>query len=242
MQRVRRTSRSPARPLPLSCVPRSGHCLCDIDTCIGSLGYYECNAPEVPGTQHPPPPAGTRVVVQTGLTLQRVNGSTFYYNSTTDAAISTLYITEAWNKLQGNTWFYPENPTLDVSDSLGSDHISYRALLRFERLAEMLPAGATLNRANLNLTFINWGPDAVTLQARLGGVRAAGLHRLTAIALACPVCTRTHPRRLQTPKLCFDPSLGSQVCPLNKAWVGVKTTTGKALSWAVTGVLDGGGK
>jgi hypothetical protein len=154
----------PVTSLPLPSTTSADFCLCNIDTCLGSNGYYQCNAPAAPGTPPPQQPPGTRVVVQAGLVLQRLNGSTFPYNSTIDASVSTQY-SDTWNHQQGVTGYWPENPTLDLGDNLGSDHTSFRVLIKFERLPEMVPPGATFNRANVNLTFINWG-GTVTLQAR----------------------------------------------------------------------------
>jgi hypothetical protein len=64
-------------------------CLCDLDTCLTPLGTKQCNPPEVPGTPHPPPPAGVRAVVQTGQTVTKLDGVPLVYNWTVDAGIGT---------------------------------------------------------------------------------------------------------------------------------------------------------
>jgi hypothetical protein len=67
--------------------------------------------------------------------------------------------------LQGVTYFW-DTPELPVSDDTGSAHECFRALLRFEKLYQFLPAGATVNQARLNLTFINWDSATYMLEVR----------------------------------------------------------------------------
>ncbi len=70
---------------------------------------------------------------------------------------------------QGTTYYWG-TPDFTVSDSYGSANESFRVLLKFGELYKFLPAGATINQATLNLTFINWDPkNTYTLKVGLGG-------------------------------------------------------------------------
>jgi len=75
---------------------QTDYCLCTMAACLNDVGTPTCDAPEVPGTAHPPAPTGTKVSIQTGQAVKALNGSSVTYNGTVDAGISTQYI-DAWN-------------------------------------------------------------------------------------------------------------------------------------------------
>lgn len=53
-----------------------------------------------------------------------------------------------------------------MSDVYGDDKLAFRVLMRFGGLDMVVPPGAAVKQALLNLTFINWQPATATLQAR----------------------------------------------------------------------------
>ena len=78
--------------------------------CLNDVGTPQCVAPYAPSAPPPGPPAGTRVVLQTGQPLRLANGSLITYNSTTDAAITTQY-QASWNQNREHTHTHKHIPT-----------------------------------------------------------------------------------------------------------------------------------
>ena len=95
---------SPAAPASAPSPP-TGDCLCTIAECLNVLGTPMCQPPLPLGASAPPAPTGTRVTVQTGLSIPKIGGGTMVYNGTIDASIDTQYIA-SWNQMQvSNLWW-----------------------------------------------------------------------------------------------------------------------------------------
>ena len=73
--------------------------------------------------------------------------------------------------LQGVTYYWPTANPRSLND-VASDGAKFRTLLRFDGLHDLLPPGAGVGLATLNLTFLNWDTKTHTLQAR--GLEAGG--------------------------------------------------------------------
>lgn len=83
------------------CLSPAGPCLCTEASCLTEVGTQECPAPSVPTYSPTPPPANLRrLVLQTGLSITRLDGGVdALYNGTVDAGISTQY-SASWNNYQ----------------------------------------------------------------------------------------------------------------------------------------------
>jgi len=74
--------------------------VCTVPQCLNVIGTPQCLAPRVPGTPLPPPPVGTKLVVQTGKSLTRLDNTiNAAYNGTIDVSITTQYL-DTWNNNQ----------------------------------------------------------------------------------------------------------------------------------------------
>lgn len=122
--------------------------------------------PAKPSPSPSPAPQGSgfaRLVVKTGLTLSKVDGSSVLYNGTMDAGITTQYIAD-WNYMQGVTYYWPATPEITLGDAVNSAKENFRVLLQFAKLQQLLPPSAAVTSARLNLTLVNWQSSSQTVQ------------------------------------------------------------------------------
>ena len=81
---------------PIGHPPRLDHCICTIAECLNWIGTRQCQPPRLPGAVDPPPPTGSHLVIQTGLSLTKLDGTVGVYNGTIDATVSDQY-NGGWN-------------------------------------------------------------------------------------------------------------------------------------------------